>query len=453
MLKNLAMFFALPFLLLSFMSNLTVWENVAVCLFIFSFFDFLDNLGKKIVVMDLTTIMACLTCLFMPVIFYHVYTRDNPLARLWVKYMPISSDDYFSFAVPAVIAMVIGFKIPLGKLRYDRDPEKYVQNAKRYLQDKPKIGLILVAIGFTSGMLSFLAPGNLRQVFYFMAHLTHVGVFYAIYSPNKHKRQVVIAVLLLVLGQSILAGMFGELIFVLACSLIIILLGKKVQFRKKFMFAVGGIFLIILLQSIKKDYRRHSWLQESGADPAYFAELISDRISDPSQMFNPSMMFYTAVRMNQGWLVAMTMRFVPNKYSFAYGETIWQSVAAAIVPRFVWPDKPETGGKANLKRFWGFNLVGFSTNIGILGEAYANFDRTGGVIYMFCYGLFFNLILSLFLKRSAKTPALVLWIPFLFFTSIAIETDLLSTLGALLKGLFFTWMIFFLFRILFRIQL
>ena len=99
--------------------------------------------------------------------------------------------------------------------------------------------------------------------------------------------------------------------------------------------------------------------------------------------------------MNQGWLVAMTMKKVPDKFDFAYGETIWQSVAAAIVPRFIWPDKPEAGGKANLKRFWGYNLVGFSMNIGPFGEGYANFDKIGGIIYMFFYGLFFNFLLSL----------------------------------------------------------
>jgi hypothetical protein len=452
MLKNLAIFFVVPFVLLNFMGNLSTWENIAICLFFFSFFDFLDNLGKKIVIMDLTIIMACLTCLFMPVLFYHEYTKSNPLAHLWVKYMPIPSDEYFSFAVPAVVSMMIGLKIPLGKLRYDRNPERYVENAKRYLRDKPRLGLILVGVGVLSGLLSFLAPGSLRQVFYLTAHLTHVGVFYTIYSPNKKKKLVVIGVILLVVGQSILAGMFGELIFVLACSLIIVLLGHRVSFRKRLTYALGGLCLILILQSIKKEYRQHSWYDE-GADPVYFAGLIGDRITDPSTIFNPNTMFYTAVRMNQGWLVAMTMRFVPNKYSFAYGETIWQSIAAAIVPRFIWPDKPETGGKANLKRFWGFNLEGWSTNIGILGEAYANFDRTGGIIYMFFYGLFFNLTLSIFLKKCRETPTLLLWIPFLFFSAIAVETDLLSTLGALLKSLIFCWMVFTLFKKLFRIQL
>src|SRR5450432_2035180 len=124
-------------------------------------------------------------------------------------------------------------------------------------------------------------------------------------------------------------------------------------------------------------------MEIGGADPAYYVQLVSERLLDPSTLLEPNRLFLGAVRMNQGWLVAQTMYKVPAKFDFAYGETIWQSIAAAIVPRFLWPDKPESGGKANLKRFWGFDLVGFSMNIGPFGEGYANFDVVGGIVYMF----------------------------------------------------------------------
>jgi hypothetical protein len=389
----------------------------------------------------------------MPVIFYHEYSRQNALAQLWKKYMPIPSNDYFSFAVPAVLAMIAGLKIPIKRSNVQKNPEIYMKNVKEYLSLNPKLGMILIGVGLTCGLLNFLAPSDLKQVFYLTAHLTHVGVFYVVYSPSKRKKLIVAGVLLLVLGQSLLTGMFGELVFMLACSLVLLLLGKNVSFTRKLLFAVAGIFLIVVLQSVKKDYRKKTWTGNAGADPTYFTELVTDRLVDPSTLLDPDKLFYTAVRMNQGWLVALTMKNVPDKYSFAYGETIWTSIAAAVVPRFLWPDKPETGGKANLKRFWGFNLVGWSTNIGILGEAYANFDRTGGIIYMFFYGFFFNFVLSLLLKKAEKTPTLVLWIPFLFFTAIAVETDLLSTMGALVKGLIFTWIVFQVFRIAFHIRL
>ena len=164
-------------------------------------------------------------------------------------------------------------------------------------------------------------------------------------------------------------------------------------------------------------------------------------------------LFFVAVRLNQGWLIAVTMDRVPSRHPFANGETIWQSVAASLVPRLLWPDKPEAGGKANLKRFWGFDLRGFSMNIGPIGEAYANFDEVGGCIYMFFYGLFFNLILFTILRLAERRPTMILWLPFLFMYTITVESDLLLTMNFILKGVFFTWIVFRLFKALFKIEL
>jgi hypothetical protein len=451
--RKLILIFSIVLFLIGYTSDgYSISENFSVCLLIYFFLDFLSNLGKKIVILDLTIIMAVLTCLVMPVIFYHVYTRANPLARLWVKYMPVNSDDYFAFALPAVLLLTLGLKVPLGRLKVNKSPELYIERVKEYLNRRPNLGLTLVLTGFICGLLDFLSPDNLKEVFYLAAHLTHVGVFYVIYSPNKRKSLIVAGVILLVIGQSILTGMFGELVFMLACAMILVLLGKKIPFWRKLVLAVAGIFLIIIIQSVKRDYRDKSW-KHGGADAVYFAQLIGDRVTNLSSVLDPNIMFVTSVRMNQGWLVAETMYQVPDRHPFAHGETIWQSIAATIVPRFLWPDKPEAGGKANLKRFWGFNLVGWSTNIGPLGEAYANFDRVGGVIYMLFYGLFFNLVLSLILKAAERRPSIILWIPFLFFNVVTVESDLLTTMGALLKGLFFTWLVFKIFHSALRIDL
>ena len=434
------------------MDNLSIWENLSICLFIYFFFDFLLNLGQRIIIMELAIILAALTCMLMPVIFYHVYTKDNFLAHLWDKYMPISSDDYFSYVDPAIVAMAIGLRIPMGKLDVNKSPLTYINNVKKLLENKPSLGLSLIATGVISGALDFLSPESLKQVFYFLAHLTYVGVFYVIYSPSKYKRIIVPSVIVLMVGQTLVTGMFGDFIYILACSLILILLGTKFQFYKKFLVALVGVFFILVIQSVKTDYRERVW-GGSGADPAYYFQLVSEKIASPSSLFDPTKSFFMAVRLNQGWLIAKTMYNVPEKHEFAHGETIWQSVAAAIVPRFLWPDKPESGGKANLKRFWGFNLVGFSMNIGPFGEGYANFDVGGGIAFMFFYGLFFNLVLSLVIKLAEKRPTIILWVPFLFFYAISVETDLLTTMGSLLKGLFFTWIIFRAFRIAFRIDL
>jgi len=451
--KNIAIATLFLFFLLWLVDSLTILENISVCIFVYFLFDFLELLGKKIVILEFTNIIAALTCLLMPVIFYHQYTRENDLARIWVKYMPVSSDDYFSFMVPAVISLAIGLRIPLSKSVRKKSPEAYMDKMKQVLQTKPPVGLALIGVGLVAGFLNFLAPKNLEQVFYLLDHLTYVGVFYVIYSPGKNKRVVVPSVIGLMVAQALATGMFGELVFLTACALVLILLGNKMTFGRKVVVVFTGMALIILLQSVKTDYRQKSWYEGAGSDPAYFAELIGERIADPSELLEPNKLFFMAIRINQGWLVAMTMKRVPAKFDFAYGETIWQSVAAAFLPRFIWPEKPNAGGKANLKRFWGYDLVGFSMNIGPFGEAYANFDVLGGIVYMFFYGLFFNFMLTSILKFAEKRPTIVLWLPFLFYYSITVETDLLTTMSSLVKGLIFMWIIFKIYHIAFRLDL
>jgi hypothetical protein len=442
------------FFLILIWGSLTLWESLSCGLMLYCFLSFIDDLGKRIVIMDYAILMMVASCLVIPVVFYHYYPKTFMLARLWNKYMPIASDDYFEFAFPAVSAMVVGMRISIKKLRINSNPVVYMNNVREYLRTRPNLGLSLIAVGVASGFLDFMAPSSLAQVFNFLAHLTYVGVFYVIYSPSKHKRFIVPGVIALMLGQSLITGMFGEMVNMAACSLPLILLGnKKIKFRSKLFFTVAGIFIVLLIQSVKSEYRQRTWVSNSGADPVYFTQLIGEKLLDVGASIDPDNLFFLSVRLNQGWLVAVTMKKVPERFPFAYGETIFNSVAASIVPRFLWPDKPKAGGAENLKRFWGYRIVGYSMNIGPLGEAYANFDVLGGVIYMLFYGLFFNFMLSSILKFAEKRPTIVLWLPFLFYYAISVETDSLTTMGSLIKGVFFTWLVFQTYKIALRLDL
>ncbi len=86
--------------------------------------------------------------------------------------------------------------------------------------------------------------------------------------PNKHKKIVVLSVLGLMIVQTMVAAMFGELIFILACALTTDTSGQKISFTKKFGIAIAGILFILIIQSVKIDYRKKIWSGgERGADP------------------------------------------------------------------------------------------------------------------------------------------------------------------------------------------
>lgn len=455
--KNRSIFFVislLVFLYFNYVVGLGAYESSSIALLVYSFFDFLDNVGKKVVVLDIAIILAVFTWLVMPVIFYQFYTKEDHLARVFYKYMVIPADDYFSFVLPGTICMIIGFKVRLANLQINKDPQAYKQKLEVFFKGKAKIGFILIGISFASSVLNYVVPASLHRVVNLLEHLSYVGVFYVFFSEHPHKNKILAGVLSLLAINSIATGLFGELVFLLALFYILVALYlKRISFPVKLSVCVAGILLIFLIQNIKKGYREIAWGSGKGGSAVYFGQLLGDAIVNPGTMFEKKKLFNTAVRMNQGWLIAVTMDRVPRRFDYAYGETIGISVAAAFIPRILWPDKPEAGGRYNLKRFWGYDLVGYSTNIGPIGEAYANFGRTGGIIFMFFYGLFFNGLLTYLLKWSERRPSILCWIPFLFFYAVVVETDILTTVGSLVTGMMFMIVFTWLFKAVFHIKL
>ena len=67
--------------------GLGIYESISIGLLVFCFLDFLDNLGKSVVVLDIAIILAIFTWLVMPVIFYQFYTKADHLARIFGRYM------------------------------------------------------------------------------------------------------------------------------------------------------------------------------------------------------------------------------------------------------------------------------------------------------------------------------------------------------------------------------
>ncbi len=142
-------------------------------------------------------------------------------------------------------------------------------------------------------------------------------------------------------------------------------------------------------------------------------------------------------------IYAVVMQRIPAQQEFDNGSRLLTTAASALVPRFLWPDKPEAGGKESMKYYTGLNINGWSTNVSPLGEAYGSFGPVGGILYMFLLGLFIRWIYKRVFVIAQKLPLLVLWIPVLFYqVTYCMETDSLQIFNSLLKGAFFLWLLY-----------
>lgn len=417
--------------LMAWSNDMTILESLTLAIFVGYSLYFVSLLGRRIIVFELTVFLAMLTWLVVPVFFYNFFTDTYELAFIWDKFMSIPSDEYFSFALPATLFMAIGIHWPMSNKKILESPTDYFQEIKEFLKNKSVVGGLLIAIGLMTTLVTPYAPKGLGFVFYLLEHLSFVGILYLYFSKIPGRKWWLWIGGLALLIQAVSSAMFGELIYIGFLSLALLVSNRHWSSMRKWTVIGMGLIAVLLIQSVKHEYRSVAWSE--GASSTFFFSAIGQKIVNPSEIIEPKSMFATAVRMNQGWLVAKTMYNVPRYHPYGNGTTIYESILAAFVPRLLWPNKPEAGGKANLKRFWGMEISGYSMNIGVIGEAYANFGRKGGIAFMFLYGLVLNMFLGLILKMVKMYPTILLWFPILFLYPVGTETDLLSTINPLVK--------------------
>ena len=413
------------------------------------------NIGKRFNIIDIVVPLSTLTWLVMPVVTYNIFNESDSLAKLWDTYMKISSERYFTYALPATILFVLGLKIPFKEPNFHH--KEYIDSLKSEMNGKSRVSLLFLLIGIIATLLVRITPEIFRNIVFNFSYLTFVGMFYAIFSNFKQKSLIISVCVFLLIAQVIVSGMYGPLIYIGIMTFLVISVAKGIGLKFKILGLAIGIFGIFLIQSIKGEYREAVWDGlNRGSDPVVFASIVVKKILNPVELFEPIRLFGMTVRANQGLIVADAMNYVPKNEPFAGGETITLAVISSFIPRFLWPSKPKAGGAENVCRFLGdctSSKLGVSYNLGPIGEAYVNFGVLGGIIFMFFYGMFMKFCFVKVLRLSINFPTLLLWIPLLFIPVFSMENDVLSFVNSFLKSAFFCFVCYKGFYILFRIRI
>ncbi len=419
-------------------SDLTQWECMALIITFYNLLLFLNTFGKKINISELVMLIFSIQILFMPVVTY-VYHHEQ---------MPLDSETYLSFTVPAIIAVNLGFSVRFYKLA---PHNVYIDRVKQHLLDKEAVVLTLFGIGVIATLLNNLVPISIRHIVNLFSTTLYISVLYGLYTRGKYKMIVFAITVFIMLSQTISEGMFGHLFIwtILWLSYYAIELKWANTLRFKALLIVLGIFLLVVVQAVKFQYRMATWgekLGERRGDTELMTNLLIDKVSDLDNLVDSEVMFSAFNRLNQGTIVANTMNHVPQSEPYADGE-ILKHFFYPFIPRLIWSEKPITGGYENMKRFANIeNRGNQSSNISPIGEGYVNFGVTGGIVFMFFYALLFNYLYQLFFKLSVNRPSLFLWIPSTFFATLGIETDVLSIWGRFITGSIFLIFIFQAFR-------
>ncbi|MEI7983016.1 MAG: hypothetical protein WCI71_15300, partial [Bacteroidota bacterium] len=226
---------------------------------------------------------------------------------------------------------------------------------------------------------------------------------------------------------------------------LIIAMVVKIPMWGKALIISAGVFLIMLVQSTKEEYRMATWYASSvKSNSEIYNEIIISRLSSPSLLFKAGPLENAGARLNQGWIIARIMSYMPDKQPFVRGETIETALYASLLPRFLAPTKARAGGKANFERFTGTPLPETtSMDISLVGEGYANFGLLGGMVFIFLVSLLYNWVVVKVVALSKNNPTLILWIPLLFFQVMKAETDFATVFNYLTKASVITFLAFY----------
>lgn len=427
----------LVFTCLQVFTGLYYMSGLGIALFACLAAKFIDDLGKRIEIRDLISFMSVLQWIVGPVLAYNLLPYDE------LYYMAVPEAEYMDFVVPACALMVLGLYLPIKDERIVNGED--IDRMKGYLTEHPYLGFVLAGIGLAAGFAGKSLPQSLRFLGFLVTNLQYVGMYMVLFGSFRFKWLIFAGIMGLATSAAILQGMFGELVQWFMLSFLIIAMVVKIPMWGKISLITVGLFLILLVQSTKQEYRMATWYATSSkSNSQIYNEIIMSRLTSPSLLLESASVENMAARLNQGWIIARIMHHMPEKTPFVRGETIKTALYASLLPRFLAPGKIKAGGRANFERFTGTPLPETtSMDISLVGEGYANFGPVGGMVFLFLISLLYNWVIVQIIAISKKNPTLIIWIPFLFFQVMKAETDFSTVINYLTKASVIAFLVFY----------
>ena len=414
------------------------YEALAVAFSVYTSLRFIKHVGQRIALPECIGFIATLEVLLVPALTYWVAPAS----------MPVESTTYFSYALPACLAFYAGLNTDTWSTATTH--REHIQAATAYLQLRQGASVTLLVIGLVGFLLKLLLPDLPAFLGALPTTCLLTSAFYAYYAGSGHRRLHIGLVMAVLLANTVQMGMFGDLFFWLLLWLLVISTGlaNPPTVLTKTVVVVLAVAFLLLVQSVKREYRHHTWgyqRSERTADAGLMADLFTDRISHPEKLLSVGHLYTSFVRFNQGIMIGSAMAKVPVHVAYARGEVLL-SLLYPFVPRLLWPGKPQTGGYENIRRFTALpQFENTSINISPLGEGYVNFGY-GGVLFALLYGVVLGRCFTYVFTLAGRVPSAILWLPMLFIGCLTMETDLLSTWGSLVNSALFISGLFWLLK-------
>jgi hypothetical protein len=348
-----------------------------------------------------------------------------------VKYgMKIPSDEYFSLAFPGYILFALGMFILPNRI-FKPDFNKVSQLTlinERFLLQMTFLGIFFRLVGD-------VFPGEIGFFIYLLSMVRFVGAFSLFSTNTKRYGLLAVTVLLIELYYGFTAGMYHDAIMWVIFFALFFIYTLKPTIRLKLVGAGCLMVLVLFIQAIKATYREQVWTAGEEASIETISTVGATKASSDA-MIGEDNLLSTLNRGNQAWIFASTVDRMDRFKDFQGMTNVNKYIEAALLPRFLAPNKLESGNKEIFNQFSGhFINDGTSMGLGIFADGYIAYGTWGVYIFGFVLGLIFSLTFKLVERWTKISPFYVLLLLPMLNYAVRPDCELQTTINHLAKSI------------------
>ncbi|MDX1652579.1 MAG: hypothetical protein R3277_08810 [Brumimicrobium sp.] len=384
----------------------------------------LVKLNNGFPIIELTVMLYILQYLVAPLFEYN-YNPEQSMA--------VGKEEYLEFTLLAVLAFAVGL--------FWLKPTFNIKNLTVDNELASKIGRALIIIGFSSQLAMNFLPDALKSTVNFFILFKTIGVYALIFSDNKSDKLLILLFSIQIALSSILGAMLIDFIVFALFFAMFFSLKYQVTNKLKYTFFIIGFLFLSVYQGIKAEYREVVWKEELTTEQkvALLGSLINLESFKSAFSFDVEKnesLIQTMHRLNQGWQTSKVYNHIPEHVPFENGKALANDVISSFMPRFLWEDKREVNDYQRFNYYTGYNLnESTSMSMGVIGDFYLNFGKTGTVIAMFLFGYFIARVKRYFLQNFVyPNPINLIWLPFIFSYLIRPGNEFYMVLNHLFKA-------------------
>lgn len=399
------------------------YSAISVGIFVFLIFRILFESNRQFVFREWALLLYCMNYLIAPAITY-IQPEESVLYG-----MKVPLDQYFNLALPGFLFFALGMIIiptKIFRIDYSKVDQSAIVN-KDFL-------IKVVVTGLLLRITSSIFPGEIGFVIYLIAMVRFVAAF-ALFSLSKKLWYYSAVVLLLELANALVAGMYHDAVMWVIFFSLYYIYAKKPSLRLKLIGASSLILFILLIQAIKFAYREAAWQDASKQNLSTATSIASEKAST-DVLLGEGNLLSTLNRGNQAWIFASTVDNLDRTKNFQGLTNVNKYLEAALLPRFLAPNKLSSGNKEIFNEFSGHVINdGTSMGLGIFADGYIAYGASGVYFFSLVLGLIFSLTFKLVERWSKISPFYVLLLLPLLNYAVRPDCELQTTINHLFKGI------------------